>query len=158
MSWECQGKFYIICFNPNAKEQHKKNKTCQNCIVYFLNLIFSLFLIHFQQFKVLWVCQIKIYMNYLSSKGKQITPKKPWRTWMCWIFKCELNQWLNIKPKFTFDNLYFPHFVSFLNNLNNYGCTKSRSINLSIVRSWAYLIIIVNNFLISYYLCYFSNL
>jgi hypothetical protein len=72
VSWECQGKFYIICFNPKAKEQHRKNKTCQNCIVYlFLNLIFSLFFIRFQQFKVLWVCQIKIYINNLSSKGKK---------------------------------------------------------------------------------------
>jgi hypothetical protein len=51
-----------------AKEKHK---ACQNHIVYFyenalliLNLVFSFFVICFHQYKMLWVHQVKIYINF----------------------------------------------------------------------------------------------
>jgi hypothetical protein len=41
----------------------------------FLNFIFVLFLVCLQQSKMLRVCQVKIYINYLSSKSKRTTQK-----------------------------------------------------------------------------------
>jgi hypothetical protein len=53
----------------------KSNNVYLKINLLFLNIIISLFLVCFQWFKVLWVHQVKIYINYLSFKGKGTTKK-----------------------------------------------------------------------------------
>ncbi len=41
--------------------------------ILFSNIIYSLFLVCFQRSKMLWMHQIKIYINYFNFKGKKTT-------------------------------------------------------------------------------------
>jgi hypothetical protein len=78
----------MVSFTLYVSTQKQKNnvKETQNVLkshmcflkkmtIYFQTSYLFLFLVHFQQFKVLWVHQVRIYINYLRSKGKGKTNK-----------------------------------------------------------------------------------
>jgi hypothetical protein len=83
-------KYFIINIKENftlhfstlkTKEQHRRSTKHVFFLndLLFLNIIFSLFLVHFQWSKMQWKHQINIYMNHLSSRDKgttKITMKK----------------------------------------------------------------------------------
>jgi hypothetical protein len=66
----------LFVLTLEAKEQHrKKYKTCILIKHLFKNIIDSLFVVRFQRSKMLWMHQIKIYINYLNFKGKKTQNK-----------------------------------------------------------------------------------
>jgi len=84
----------------------KSDSVLKKNVPLFLNIISSLFLVHFQWYKVLWVRQIKIDINYFTSRGKRTTQKSHEK------YKCA--EFLNVNyvndqtlTPLTFDNHIF---------------------------------------------------
>lgn len=103
------------------RTSHPNHKMLRKNILNYLlsNPTFSSFLIHFEQSKKLWVCQLKNLQNLFQLEAMEQYPRILSSTSQIVLSHPSLNT----NPSY-FKTSYLPHFCLFFSDLHGYECAK----------------------------------